>query len=112
MLLNGDPALLSVIADEMADVRLDIDDLSTLLVELTAHCPAEKRADAVRRTQACDLIIQRLDGLSGLMAALGAGVPWETALHALTLSDQSERLTGRSRPLAAPAESGDLMLFD
>lgn len=112
MLLAGDTAKLSVVADEIADVRTSIEDLSGLLVELTVYCPAEKRSDAVKHTQAFDLINQRLDGLSGLMAALAAGVPWETALHALTLSDQSARLSGGSGACVAEAQSGDLMLFD
>ncbi|CAN5264915.1 hypothetical protein BH10PSE1_BH10PSE1_34870 [soil metagenome] len=111
MPLNCNHALLAAVADEMADVRAGVDDLSGLMSELMAHCPTEARSEAVTRAQAFDLVIQRLDGLSGLIAALGAGVPVETALHALTLSDLSDRLSGAT-PAKSSSVSGDLMLFD
>lgn len=112
MPLNANHALLSAVADEMADIRAGIDDLSGLMSTILPHCPAEMRAEGLSRAQGFDLLIQRLDGLSGLIAALGAGVPVETALHTLTLSDLSDRLSGDFSPRAAMPASGDLMLFD
>jgi hypothetical protein len=114
--MSSNPALLTAVADELAEIRAQVDDLSGLTSDLLPYCPAEQRGMALARIQAFDLVIQRLDGLSGLSAALGAGVPVETALHALTLSDQFERLRSDvspdlSNPSAGKA-SGDLMLFD
>ena len=112
MPLNANHALLSAVGDEMAEVRNGIEDLSLLVSDLAPHCPVELRADVLRRAQAFDELIQRLDGLGGLLAALGAGVEADAALHALTLSDLSQRLSGEPQSGAAPVVSGDLMLFD
>jgi hypothetical protein len=110
--MSRDHMLLAAVSDELAEIRGQVDDLSGLTSDLILHCPAEKRGAALARIQDFDLLIQRLDGLTGLAAALGAGVPIETALHALTLSDQFNRLsTGLSNASAGTA-SGDLMLFD
>jgi hypothetical protein len=112
MVMSVSRTLLAAVSDELAEIRAQVDDLSGLTTELMMACPADKRDAALPRIQAFDLLIQRLDGLSGLSAALGAGVPIETALHALTLADQSNRLrAGEFNASAVPA-SGDLMLFD
>lgn len=110
MPLNANHALLSAVGDEMAEVRTGVEHLSGLVSDLISHCPAEMRADVLSRAQAFDVLIQRLDGLGGLLAALGAGVEADAALHALTLSDLSRRLSGG--PEVVPVVSGDLMLFD
>lgn len=112
MPLNANHALLSAVGDEMADIRTGVDDLSGLVSDLISHCPADLRAEVLPRAQAFDVLIQRLDGLGGLLAALGAGVEAEAALEALTLSDLSRRLSGGFSHHAASAASGDLMLFD
>ena len=106
-------ALLTAVSDELVDMRVQLEDLADLTSELMAQCPPQMRADALSRTQAFDLLIQRLEGLSGLSAALGVGVPLDTALHTLTLSDLADRLGGRvsAASLAATA-SGDVTLFD
>ena len=111
MPMDRDHILLSAIGDELGDIRADFDSLSGLMTELMAWCPPEARADAVARIQTFDLLLQRLDGLSGLAAALGAGVPVDVALHVLTLSDQAARLTGGFGS-GALAAAGDVMLFD
>ncbi len=105
-------ALLVAVSDELAEIRGQVDDLSGLTQDLMAHAPAADKADIQQRIQAFDLLIQRLDGLSGLSAALGVGVPVETALHALTLSDQFRRLRADSAVRPDAPASGDLMLFD
>ena len=106
-------ALLTAVSDELVEMRVQMDDLADLTSELMAHCPTALRADALSRSQAFDLLIQRLEGLSGLSAALGVGVPFDTALHTLTLSDLADRLGDRvPTPSARPTASGDVMLFD
>jgi hypothetical protein len=105
-------AILSAVADEIADVRCSLDGLADLTSELIGRCPAVERDQAMARAQDFDLLGQRLDGLSGLIAAIGAGVPVDLALHTLTLSDLSERLGGVVAPRdLAPAGSGELQLF-
>lgn len=105
--------LLVAVSDELVEIRVRLEELADLTSELVAECPAERRDDAMSSVQAFDLLIQRLDGLSGLAAALGAGTPIATALHALTLSDLYERLVGETgvRP-SMSAPSGELTLFD
>ena len=105
--------LLVAVSDELAEIRVRLEELSDLTTELVADCPAERRADAMSSVQAFDLLIQRLDGLSGLAAALGAGTPLATALHALTLSDLYDRLAGDAGIRnSTPVSSGELTLFD
>lgn len=106
-------ALLVAVSNELAEIRERLEDLADLTSELMVDCPAERRAEAVSSVQGFDLLIQRLDGLSGLAAALGAGAPVATALHALTLSDLYDRLVGAAgnRP-SMSAPSGELTLFD
>jgi len=105
--------LLVAVSNELAEIRERLEDLADLTSELMTDCPAERRAEAMSSVQDFDLLIQRLDGLSGLAAALGAGAPLATALHALTLSDLYDRLVGDSgiRP-SMSAPSGELTLFD
>lgn len=107
--------LLVAVSDELAEIRTRLEQLADLTTELVADCPVERRAEAMAGVQDFDLLIQRLQGLSGMAAAIGAGAPVATALHALTLSDLYERLVGEAAAghrasLAAP--SGELTLFD
>lgn len=107
--------LLVAVSDELAEIRTRLEELAELTIDLVADCPAERRAEAMASVQGFDLLIQRLEGLSGMAAAVGAGAPVSTALHALTLSDLYERLvggdTGRRASTSAPS-SGELTLFD
>jgi hypothetical protein len=105
--------MLVAVSNELAEIRERLEDLAGLTAELMSDCPAERLAEAMSSVQDFDLLIQRLDGLSGLSAALGAGAPLATALHALTLSDLYDRLAGHTgiRP-SMSAPSGELTLFD
>ena len=108
-------ALLVAVSNELAEIRERLEDLGDLTSGLIADCPADRRDEAMGSVQAFDLLIQRLDGLSGLAAALGAGAPMATALHALTLSDLYDRLSGDAgihASMSAPSASGELTLFD
>lgn len=108
-------ALLVAVSNELAEIRERLEDLADLTSGLMADCPAERHAEAMCSVQDFDLLIQRLDGLGGLAAALGAGAPMDTALHALTLSDLYDRLSGEvgSHPsMSAPSASGEVTLFD
>lgn len=113
MLKTQSRALLVAVSNELAEIRERLEDLADLTTALVADCPPERQPEAVGGVQDFDLLIQRLDGLSGLAAALGAGAPVATALHALTMSDLYNRLAGDSgsRPLTS-AGSGELTLFD
>ncbi|RYG11574.1 MAG: hypothetical protein EON96_15070 [Caulobacteraceae bacterium] len=105
--------LLVAASQEIADIRRDAASLSDLASELMAFCPEGAKRSALIRMQAFDLLIQRLDGLSELSAALGAGVPVETALHGLLLVDQRRRLSADPRALPHPSSSdGSVLLFD
>jgi hypothetical protein len=105
--------LLVAVSDELVEIRQRLEQLADLTGNLLVHCPPEKRVSAMAEVQCFDLLIQRLDGLSGLAAALGAGTPIETALHALTLSDLYDRLAGDDLlRTAAEAQAGELSLFD
>ncbi|WGM31901.1 hypothetical protein [Brevundimonas sp. NIBR11] len=106
--------LLVAVSDELAEICVRLEALSELTTELVSGCPAERRAEAMAGIQAFDLLIQRLEGLGGMAAAVGAGAPIATALHALTLSDLYERLVGEPpvRPSMSAASSGELTLFD
>jgi len=105
-----DRALMTVIGDELAEVRAMVDDLSLLVSDMMACCPPPFRLEAMARAQAFDPVIQRLEALGLLMAEIGAGTPPETALQGVTLSEMANRLTGRGAGGNAP--SGDLILFD
>ena len=108
--------LLVAVSDELAEIRTRLEELSDLTTELVADCPVERRTQAMAGIQDFDLLIQRLEGLSGLAAAVGAGAPVTTALHALTLSDLYERLVGGNdigrRPSMSAPSSGEVTLFD
>ncbi len=104
--------LLVAVSDELAEIRQRLEQLADLTGDLLSHCPPEQRLAAMAQVQDFDLLIQRLDGLSGLAAALGAGTPIDTALHTLTLSDLYDRLIGDEAPRPAAAPAGELSLFD
>lgn len=105
-------SLLSAVADELGDMRIDLDGLAALTSELMTGASDQARESAMVRAQAFDLLLQRLDELSGLLAALGAGAPVDLSLHALTLSDLSARLGGAVRADRDPAaDGGEVHLF-
>lgn len=108
-------ALLVAVSNELAEIRERLEDLADLTSELMADGPAHRHGETMCSIQDFDLLIQRLDGLSGLAAALGAGAPMATALHALTLSDLYDRLSGNpglGPSTSTPSASGELTLFD
>lgn len=105
-------SLLSAVADELADMRIDLDDLAALTSDLMVDAADEAREPAMVRAQGYDLLLQRLDELSGLLAALGAGAPVDLSLHALSLSDLSARLGGVAAAARDPSsDGGEVHLF-
>ncbi|MGA0544152.1 hypothetical protein ACO2Q1_02640 [Brevundimonas sp. VNH65] len=104
-------SLLSAVGDELGDMRIDLDDLAALTSELMADVPDAARETAMVRAQAYDLLLQRLDELSGLLAALGAGAPVDLSLHALSLSDLSARLGGAAAAHDPASDGGEVHLF-
>lgn len=111
--------LLAAVAAELADIRAGVDEAGGLVSELLRLAPPEQRLTFLTRTQAFDVLSQRVDALSGLAAALAADQPMDTALAALPLAEMADRLremSFRVKPSAseaAPAAvAGDLLLFD
>jgi hypothetical protein len=112
MSLGSDPALLRAVSAELASASADVKRLSDLVSEVIIHCPEDQRDAAVVRAQGFDEIIQRLEGLSGLAAALAAGASAEAALATLTLSGLRQRLSGVSDEQTEASLAGELTLFD
>src|SRR5690606_38520379 len=118
LMTSADPApLMAAVADELAAVRHGVEAVAGLVAELVASSSGEARDRALTEAQALDLASQRLDALSGLIRALGAGATPEQAVGALTLSDMAQRLgTPIDRPSSpapdAASASGNLLLFD
>lgn len=112
MSFSPDHALLGAVSTELAAASADVERLSDLVSELLLHCPAHQRDTALVRAQEFDEIIQRLECLSGLVAALGAGTTTENALEELTLSGLRQRLSGASDVMSDSSPAGDLTLFD
>ena len=62
--------LLAAVAAELADIRAGVDEAGGLVSELLRLAPPEQRLTFLTRTQAFDVLSQRVDALSGLAAAL------------------------------------------
>ena len=111
--------LLAAVAAELADIRAGVDEAGGLVSELLKLAPSDQRLSFLTRTQAFDVLSQRVDALSGLAAALAADQPMDTALAALPLAEMAERLRetslrvfDRAAEPVRPAPAGDLLLFD
>lgn len=109
--------LMGAVADELAAVRHGVEAVAGLVAELVVTSTGEARDRALTEAQALDLASQRLDALSGLIRALGQGVPADQAIADLTLADMAQRLgvAAGVAPSSLPAgssASGDLLLFD
>ena len=111
--------LLTAVAAELADIRAGVDEAAGLVSELLKLAPSDQRLSFLTRTQAFDVLSQRVDALSGLAAALAADQPMDTALAALPLAEMAERLRetslrvfDRAAEPVRSAPAGDLLLFD
>jgi hypothetical protein len=62
--------------------------------------------------QAIDGLTQRLDALSGLLHVLAGDECIHAAAAALPLADMADRLTRGRAVAVAPADAGELILFD
>lgn len=110
-------SLLSAVAGELADIRGGVQQAGDLMGEILAKLPAQERLAFLARTQAFDVLVQRLEALSGLSLALADNQPIDTALAALPLAEMAERLqeaAHRGESLERPKvvqSSGELHLF-
>ena len=114
MSLPSDHArLLEAVADELAQVRQELDGVETLVGDLTRHAPSQDRPRILTEAQSLDVLIQRVEALSGVLRMLGGGASPSEAVSRLSLADMAGRLrpaAGEQRQ-AATADAGDLMLF-
>ena len=113
MSLPSDHArLLEAVADELAQVRQQLDGVETLVGDLTRHAPSQDRPRVLTEAQSLDVLIQRVEALSGVLRSLGGGVAPARAVAGVTLTDLAARLSlAEGEPTAPAANAGDLLLF-
>lgn len=111
-------ALLVAVSDELTDIAAGVRTAGDLMGEVMGHLPPQQRLSYMARVQAFDVLVQRLEALSGLSSAVGRDQPLDTALAALPLAEMAERLQeaahrGGSSPAASPdgPDAGELHLF-
>ena len=106
--------LLDAVAEEIADLGTELDNLQTLLSP--AMFEIAKNADYVKNVQTLDLMSQRLAAISAFVFSLNMSIPEtcvvnsSSALEEVKLSALVERLTSVHHGPALQA-SGDLDLF-
>lgn len=115
-------ALLQAVSAELGDIATGVKSAGDLMGEVMSHLSAQNRLSYMARIQSFDVLVQRLEALSGLSGALASEQPLDTALAALPLAEMAERLqeaAHRGRPNAPSATapdttqaSGELHLFD
>lgn len=113
MSLPSDHArLLEAVADELAQVRQELGGVEILVGDLTRHAPSQHRPRVLTEAQSLDVLIQRVEALSGVLRSLGAGVTPARAVAVVTLTDLAARLSlAEGEPTAPTANAGDLLLF-
>lgn len=112
-------SLLGAVAAELSDIRGGLQQAGDLMGEVLARLPASERLAYLARSQAFDVLAQRLDALSGLALAVAGDEPVDSALAALPLAEMADRLIEAAHRRGAPAvavragqAAGDLLLFD
>ena len=117
--------LLASMAAELIDIRAAVEQAGDLVSEMLRQMPGEARLGYLTRSQAFDVLSQRVDALAGLAQAVAEDQPMDTALAALPLAEMAERMLetahrarpgqpwpDRERDDPAPASvAGDLQLF-
>ena len=104
--------LLEAVADELAQVRQELDGVETLVGDLTRHAPSQDRPRILTEAQSLDVLIQKVEALSGVLRSLGAGVAPARADAGVTLTDLAARLNLAEGESTVPAaNAGDLLLF-
>jgi hypothetical protein len=107
-------SILDAIADELADLGMELDELQTTLSP--AMFEIAKNADYVRNVQTLDLMSQRLAAISTFISSLNLSVPGscfvnsDSALSEVKLSALAQRLMGAAH-VPAYGDSGDVDLF-
>lgn len=112
-------ALLQAVSSELSDIRSGVQQAGDLMGEVLSKLSPQDRLSFLARTQSFDVLVQRLEALSGLAGALSANQPMDTALAALPLAEMADRLQeaahrGNADRVSIKPElvSGDLHLFD
>jgi hypothetical protein len=107
-------SLLDSIAEELADLGVEIEQLQTTLSP--AIFEIAKNPDYVRNVQTLDLLSQRLTAISAFDFSLNLAIPDDcivnsaSALNEVKLSALVDRLTG-TEPAIAYASAGEVDLF-
>lgn len=113
-----DRDLMTAFATELADVADGVEALSALLNGLISGSDAIDRADALRRAQAVDALVQRCRALGEVAAGVAAGRDPYALIDAVPLADLADRLRAAGSAsfsvhnLEARPVPGDLHLFD
>ncbi|WP_292054506.1 MULTISPECIES: hypothetical protein [unclassified Brevundimonas] len=113
-------ALYMAVSNELSDIASGVQTAGDLMGEVLSHLPPQQRLSYMARVQAFDVLVQRLEALSGLSSALGNDQALDTALAALPLAEMAERLqeaAHRGNPsgsaaLSASPDAGELHLFE
>ena len=107
-------SILDVIAEELADLGNELDELQTTLSP--AMFEIAKNHDYVTNVQTLDLMSQRLAAISGFVFSLNLSIPGNclvnssSALSEVKLSALAQRLMG-TEPVSDFRETGDVDLF-
>lgn len=99
--------LLAAMAAELNDIRIAVEQAGDLVSEMLRQTPPEARLGYLTRSQAFDVLAQRVDALAGLAQAVAEEQPMDTALAALPLAEMAERMletAHRVRPGGARPE--------
>lgn len=111
-------ALLKAVAEELSDIRAGVQQAGDLMGEILSKLTPQERLAYLARTQTFDVLVQRLEALSGLSASLADNQPIDTALAALPLAEMAERLQeaahrGNTAPRPQSEQAaGEFHLFD
>lgn len=102
--------LLAAMAAELSDIRAEIEGAGDLVSEVLRLLPPQTRLGYLTRSQAFDVLSQRIDALAGLAQAVVEDQPMDTALAALPLAEMAERMqeaAHRARSDPRPEQTDD-----
>lgn len=104
--------LLAAVADELMGVREGIDHVEALVSRLVPLAAEKDKAEALTDAQSLDALTQRLEALAGVLRMISGGASPAESVARLGLADMASRLRpAAGMQPAAPAPSGDVMLF-
>ena len=112
--------LLLAVSAELKDIASGVQSAGDLVGELMSHLTPQQRLSYMARLQAFDVLVQRIEALSGLSGVVGQEQPLDSALAALPLAEMAERLQEAAhrgprthKPDPIPQQdAGEFHLFD